>query len=101
MQEMKKLKKFFTIITAIGTAPLTILFYIVSINLMPKPAALYLWCSMAFVGYLTNCLQSFYAEDRPYWVSDEIVANECMLGFGNPSGLMLNNVFFWFTMYLH
>ena len=29
------------------------------------------------------------------------MADACSLGFGNASGHMLNNVFFWLTLYLH
>ena len=68
---------------------------------MQKPAALYFWCAMSFVYFLGNILKSMYGEDRPYWVTDDIKATSCHLGFGNPSGHMLNNVFFWLSLYLH
>ena len=88
-------------VSALGTYPLTILFYVVSINVMSKPAALYLWCAMAFVTFFCNTLKSMYGEDRPYWMRDAIIGASCEVSFGNPSGLMLNNVFFWITAYLH
>lgn len=69
--------------------------------MIPKPAALYFWCAMAFVFYLRSQLKSLYAEKRPYWVSDDITSDTCLLTFGNPSGLLMNNVFFWFSLYMH
>ena len=101
MQEIKKLNTFFTTVAWVGNPRILYFFYIISINLMPKPAALYIWCSTASVSYLTECLKSMYGEDRPYWVSDNIKSSQCEVTFGNPSGLMLNNVFFWITVYLH
>ena len=70
-------------------------------NLMPKPASLYFWCGIAFANFSLNQLKSAYAEPRPYWVSDEIVAANCSASFGNPSGHMLNSSFFWVSLYLH
>ena len=68
---------------------------------MPKPAALYFWCAMSFIFYLTSQLQSLYSEKRPYWVTDDIASEMCLVGFGNPSEHLFNNVFFWLTVYLH
>ena len=101
MQEITKLKPFFTMITNLGTPMVSLLLYIVCFNLMPKPAALYFWCGMGTVLYLDNELKSIYAEKRPYWVTDDINSTHCMLGFGNPSGHMLNTTYFWLTLYLH
>ena len=84
-----------------GSEKASLLFYICSFNLMPKPAALYFWCAMSAIYYLDMELKSLYAEKRPYWVTDEISASDCSLGFGNPSGHMLNNTFFWMSLYLH
>ena len=42
-----------------------------------------------------------YGEDRPYWVSDQIIGMRCHTSFGNPSGGVMLNSFFWFTIYLH
>ena len=101
MQEITKLKGFFSTVSALGDFPFVLLFYIMTINFMPKPAALYLWCAMGSVYYISNILKSIYAQDRPFWISDEITSDVCLLGFGNPSGHMLNNVFFWLSIYLH
>lgn len=101
MQEISKLKKFFNAAAALGSPPMTIVFYVGTINLMPKPAALYMWCAMTFTIYLTNTMKSFYGEDRPYWVSDDIQGQSCKVSFGNPSGILMNNVFMWTTIYLH
>ena len=101
MQELTKLKSFFTTVASLGWPPLTALICIVSINLMPKPSALYLWSGMAFVSFLCNLLKSLYGEDRPYWVNDEIIGASCEVTFGNPSGLLMNTVFCWLTIYLH
>jgi membrane-associated phospholipid phosphatase len=74
--------------------------YIVVFNVMPKPAALYFWCVIAFSSFVLNQLKSTYHENRPYW-EIPIDANKCETGFGNPSGHMLGNCFFWVTAYLH
>ena len=91
----------FSTISLLGSVPFVLVFYIAVFNLMPKPAALYFWCSMPVVTFLENELKSLYAQDRPYWTTDEIDSEYCALGFGNPSGHMLNNVFFWSSVYLH
>mmetsp|Transcript_8341 Transcript_8341/g.11541 ORF Transcript_8341/g.11541 Transcript_8341/m.11541 type:complete len:85 (-) Transcript_8341:945-1199(-) len=70
-------------------------------NMVAKPAALYLFCGIAFANYTMNQLKSLYGEPRPYWVSDEIWAEKCGTGFGNPSGHMLNNCFLWVSLYMH
>ena len=101
MQELTKLKPFFRTVTNLGQLPFVALFYVCSFNLMPKPTALYFWCAMPTVYFISNILKSLYAEDRPYWLTDDIMADSCSLGFGNPSGHMMNNVFFWVTLYLH
>ena len=101
MQQVTKLKSFFEIVARLGQVPITFLFYIGSFNFMPKPAALYFWCAMAFMSYFGNSLKSLYANHRPYWDTDDIKSDHCSLGFGNPSGHMLNNVFIYVTIYLH
>ena len=61
MQEVRKLKGFFTMLSALGNVPFVFIFYILSINFMAKPAALYLWCGMGSVYYLCNIMKSVYA----------------------------------------
>lgn len=85
----------------LGSGDFFSLAYIIVLNVMPKPAALYFWCAIAFSSYMLNQLKSTYHENRPYWESDDITANKCETGFGNPSGHMLGNCFFWVTAYLH
>ena len=85
----------------LGTGKTYAVFYIVLFNTISKPASLYFWCAIAFANYTMNQLKSFYGEPRPYWVTDKIEAASCGTGFGNPSGHMLNNSFFWMTVYLH
>ena len=70
-------------------------------NSMPKPASLYFWCGIMFANFILNQLKSAYEEPRPSWVSDEIPASKCRTSFGNPSGHMLGNCFFWVSVYLH
>lgn len=102
MQKVKKLHSFFHNISAIGSGAFFGIGYIISFMLMPKPAALYFWCAVIFAaGFMLNSLKTTYAENRPYWESDEITADKCETGFGNPSGHMLCNTFFWTTLYLH
>jgi len=66
-----------------------------------KPAALYIWSGMAFAIFATSQLKSWYGQERPFWISDEIQADGCARSFGNPSGHMLANTFIWVTVYLH
>ena len=77
MQELTKLAPLFKTVTNLGQIPFIIVLFIGVFNLMPKPAALYFWCAMSIVEYTTCQLKSLYAEDRPYWVSDEIQATYC------------------------
>ena len=88
-------------VSALGTGKVYAIIMAVSYNIVPKYACLYLWCGIVFANYTMNQLKSLYGEPRPYWVSDQIEANHCGTGFGNPSGHMLNNCFFWVTAYLH
>lgn len=74
---------------------------VIAFNFVSKPAAAYIWFGQTFINFLMNQLKSLYAEPRPYWVSDEIKAWHCGTSFGNPSGHMIMNSFFWVTAYLH
>lgn len=76
-------------------------FLVLVLNVMPKPASLYIWCGVFFAMFTMNQLKSLYGEPRPYWVTDEVIGAKCGTGFGNPSGHMLNNCFFWGSLYLH
>ena len=100
MQQVTKLKPFFTYVSMLGSGDFFSIAYIVVFNVMPKPAALYFWCVIAFSSFVLNQLKSTYHENRPYW-EIPIDANKCETGFGNPSGHMLGNCFFWVTAYLH
>ena len=70
MQEITKLKSFFTTVSAVGSSPLVDAFFILIFNFVPKPAALYFWVSLPTVYFITQVLKSLYSEDVPYWVSD-------------------------------
>lgn len=77
MQEITKLKSFFKTVAAVGSSPLIDAFFILVFNFLPKPAALYFWVSLPIVYFSTQVLKSLYAEDVPYWVSDEISGANC------------------------
>ena len=98
---MESLRSPFRTITGLGEAPFVIFFFIGSFNLMPKPAALYFWCAMSAVIFFVSELRSLYAQDRPYWVTEVVMTDSCLLTFANPSGHMVSNVFFWLSLYLH
>lgn len=102
MQKKTKMLKFFQMISSLGKGDMILIVYAVLFNVMSKPAALYFACSISFTNYLMNQLKSLYGEPRPYWVSPVITSfGKCHTGFGNPSGHMINNVFLWYTVYLH
>lgn len=88
-------------ISSMGTGMPILLTYAVVFTVMSKPASLYFWCAMPAVSYLENILKSIYAEQRPYWITDDITSPTCLIGFGNPSGHMLNTTFIIVSLYLH
>ena len=89
------------LVSKLGTGTAYACFLTFCFNSMAKPANLYFWCGITFANYTMNQLKSVYGEPRPYWVSDDIAPSHCGTGFGNPSGHMLNNCFFWVSIYLH
>lgn len=101
MQAKSKLRPLMETISTIGGMPATVAILVVALNLMSKPAAFYLISGVSFVQYTTEALKSFYMQPRPYWVSDSISSNHCLIGFGNPSRHLLSNTFLWTTLYLH
>ena len=101
LQKYEEWKPFMKTVSGLGTGRAYACFLVVTFNSIPKPASLFFWCGIAFANFTMNQLKSFYGEPRPYWVSDEIKADHCGTGFGNPSGHMLNNCFFWGIAYLH
>ena len=102
MQKKTKMYRFFKTLSSIGKGQMLLIVYSVLFNLMSKPAALYFACSISFTNYIMNQLKSFYGDPRPYWTSADITSfGKCHTGFGNPSGHMTNNVFLWYTVYLH
>jgi len=66
------LKSFFEMIYMIGTCEVQIVYLILSFNLMGKPAALYFWCAVGFINFITNQLQAAYAQERPYCKYEDI-----------------------------
>ena len=54
-----------------------------------------------FVQFLSRTLNSIYSQPRPYWVTDEIQSDYCLISFGNPSKILANYTFIVFTLYLH
>lgn len=101
IQKMEELKPFFQAISFMGSGGFYGFMCIVIFNVVSKPAALYIYSGIAFANYTMNQLKSIYGEPRPYWVTNDVKADHCGTGFGNPSGHMLNNCFLWFTLYLH
>lgn len=89
------------VLSKFGAGSAYVVFMTVCFNSMSKLSSLYFWCGMMFTNYTMNQLKSLYAEPRPYWVSDEIAHSSCTTGFGNPSGHMINNSFFWVSLYCH
>jgi len=68
---------------------------------MAKPAALYFWCAVGFINFVTNQLEAVYSQERPYWLYEEITSEECLLAYGNPCAHVLINSFILITLYLH
>jgi len=101
MQKKKRLHSFFSTLSELGSGQITVFLYGIVFNVANKPACLYLWCAFATVNYLQQLLKSIYSQDRPFWVSDDIHSDKCLLGYGNPSGHMVDNTFVWVSLYLH
>ena len=101
MQEKKKLFNFFWTISEMGDWKANIAIAAIVFNVMSKPAALYVWVAAALMNFTKNMLKTWYAEPRPYFVSDEITPAKCHAGFGNPSGHMVTNTFIIATIILH
>ena len=102
MQKKTKMLSFFRTVSAVGKGNLLLSIYAILFNVMSKPAALYFACAIALTNFIMNELKSFYGHPRPYWVSADITSfGKCHTGFGNPSGHMTNNVFLWYSIYLH
>lgn len=70
-------------------------------NLVPKPAALFIFSAYYLMDFVKNLFKSWYAEPRPYWISNDITSSKCWTGFGNPSGHMCGTVFVLFTLFFH
>ena len=101
LQSISSLKSFFTVISALGSHYAFYLFYICIVVLASKPAALYLICAIFTANFVSNQLKSSYGDLRPYWNDKQIVGMQCQTGYSNPSGHLLQNCFFWTTIYLH
>ena len=101
LQKYDEWKGLMQVVSFMGAGKFYAFILIASLNILPKLLSLYLFCGISFANYSMNQLKSFYGEPRPYWMSDHIEASHCGTGFGNPSGHMLNNCFFWVTAYLH
>ena len=101
LQSISSLKSFFSVISALGSHYAFYLFYIFIVVLASKPAALYLICATFTANFVCNQLKSAYGELRPYWVDKHIAGLQCQTGYSNPSGHLLQNCFFWTTIYLH
>jgi len=102
MQKKTKMLTFFRTVCALGKGEVLLGIYAILFNVMSKTAALYFACAIALTNFIMNELKSFYGHPRPYWVSPDITSfGSCHTGFGNPSGHMTNNVFLWYSIYLH
>ncbi len=102
MQKKTKMLSFFRTVSALGKGEVLLGVYAILFNVMSKTAALYFACAIALTNFIMNELKSLYGHPRPYWVSTDITSfGTCHTGFGNPSGHMTNNVFLWYSIYLH
>ena len=72
MQAKTKLRPLMENVSLVGGTSATFIVLMVASNLMSKPAGLYLVSGVLFVQYLIDVLKSFYQQQRPFWVSEEI-----------------------------
>jgi membrane-associated phospholipid phosphatase len=100
-QTNKKLFNFFWTISEIGDWKGTVLLAAVTFNIVSKPAALYFWVSGAFMLFGKTMMKTWYAEPRPYFVTEDITPAKCHTDFGNPSGHMVTNTFLICSLMLH
>ena len=88
-------------VNLIGRMPVTFAVVVLAINLMSKPASFFFVSGLMFVQFLSHALHSIYRQPIPYWVSDQIKSDRCLVSFGNPSKILANYTFIVFTLYLH
>lgn len=73
MQMKKRLYGFFSAITRMGEAEISIVMLIAIFNLTNKLKAVYIWAAFGLVCFLNvGVFKQLYAEPRPFWVSENI-----------------------------
>ena len=55
-------------------------------------------CTLVFSVYLHSLMKGLYREKRPFWENQNLFQKECQLGYGNPSGHSLTQIFFFLTL---
>ena len=72
-----------------------IVFFILTINMMDKLSAMYIWSVSFGVYFIIHILKSLYSEMRLYLQDDtEVKSTACPTGFGNPGGAITLLTFF-------
>lgn len=101
MEGSDNIQDFFTLILAMGTTKSLLFLLIVAFVAMDKASSLYVWSTSFAIYFLTNILESFYAEQRLYMLTSEVKTPLCYTGFGNPSDEVSLNFFIHTTLFLH
>ena len=95
------LNEFFTTVVWLGSVRVLLMLLTVTFMLMDKASSMYLWSMSFIVYYLANILESVYAQQRLYMITDEVKSTLCYTGFGNPSEEAVVNWFIHTTLFLH
>lgn len=85
------LKSFFLIISELGTAKCTLVFFAITFIFLPINKSLQQIHVIILASYFTNLFKIIFSNPRPIWIKDELHLS-CNNGFGNPSGHSFTSV---------
>ena len=92
---------FCNLVNPVTVSLLSIIYYSFS---KKKIQALVFLIAQILISYMNSLIKMAYHDPRPYWVNSQIVAKECYLEYGNPSGHSLMATFIigtlWYEIYL-
>jgi len=92
---------FCNLMNPITISLLSIIYYSLS---KKKIQALVFLIAQILITYINSLIKMVYHDPRPYWIDSKIIAKECYLEYGNPSGHSLMATFIigtlWYEIYL-
>jgi hypothetical protein len=85
----------------LGSIKVLLVLLTVAFMCMDKASSMYLWSMSILVYYSANILESLYAQQRLYMMTDDVKTTLCYTGFGNPSDEAALNCFIHVSLFLH